>query len=149
MSQQAADFRHGQRKKYRKSRRRSTLLRNLKSCGLISARGVCRRSTDPRQEGMSQHNQGDMAIPADPATNLIVIQPQVFSVFSRLLRAVNEGMSTRGDVAEKDAHLAVLNLSRRATILFANASRFSARGCRKLVSSMASMASYVPSCSTA
>ena len=41
--------------------------------------------------------------------------------------AVNERMTTSGDVAEKDAHLAVLHVPRRATILSTNACRFVTR----------------------
>ena len=37
--------------------------------------------TDPSQEGMRQHHERDMAIPAGKAAHLVVVQAQIFGRF--------------------------------------------------------------------
>jgi hypothetical protein len=44
--------------------------------------------TDPGQEGMRQPHQGDMAIPADEAAHLVVVQAQIFARFKVFLNGL-------------------------------------------------------------
>ena len=45
--------------------------------------------TNPCQEGKSHQHQRDVSVPTNEATNFVMVQPQVFSVFSRLLRCAS------------------------------------------------------------
>jgi hypothetical protein len=75
-SQHMTHFRHRQRKQ-RPGRGSSA----PSSWGQSRGSQGKRLDTDAGQKGLRQHHQGDMAIPAQIAAHLVVVQAQVFGVF--------------------------------------------------------------------
>ena len=83
MSKQMTHFRNGQGKEGSGMRSRIKPRWGLYGKGRASQGDGL--STDSGQEGMSQHHQRDMAIPADEAAHLVVIQSQIFGRFKIFL----------------------------------------------------------------
>ena len=84
LSEQMTDFRNGQGKEGSDPGGRISSSRDLDRKRQGSGRSGL--STDSCQEGLRQHHQGDMPIPAHEATDLVVIQPHVFARFAHLLQ---------------------------------------------------------------
>ena len=78
LSQHMTHFRNGERKQWSSRRGRIKKKRGECTGGEVSCPLL---STDPGQEGMRQHAQGDMAIPADPTADFVVVESQVFGRF--------------------------------------------------------------------
>src|SRR5271157_4575976 len=83
MPKQMTHFRDRQGKQGSSIRSRITSRRGLDGKWRGSQGDVL--GADPRQEGMCQHDQGDMAIPSDPASYFVLIQSHILSCFKVFL----------------------------------------------------------------
>ena len=79
LPKQMTHFRHGERKQWSAIRGRIKGRRG--KCAGCGGDSCLFLSTDPRQESMRQHDERDVAIPADPASDLVVIQAHILGRF--------------------------------------------------------------------
>src|SRR6266487_4766342 len=82
-SKQMTHFRNRQGKQRSRISRRITSRRGLWDKRKGSHGDVL--GADPCQEGVSQHHQGDMAIPPEPASDFVLIQSHIFAGFKVFL----------------------------------------------------------------